>query len=267
VPTFDERTVREAIMNAVCHRNYQLGGSVFVTQYPRKLIVDSPGGFPPGITPENILTRQSPRNRRIAELLARCGLVERAGQGLNLMFELSIRQAKKPPNFLGTDDFQVRLTLEGLVEDPALLATMERIGQETLQTFGTEDFLAVDAVHRGHPIPEALRGRLPRLIELGVIERAGKGEYILSRRFYAETGGKGVYTRKRGLDRETNKALLLKHLHDNRQEGSRLRELCQVLPGLSATQVKSLLRGMRRVGKVHVVGHTNAARWFSVTPD
>jgi ATP-dependent DNA helicase RecG len=262
VPTFDERAVREAIMNAICHRNYQLSGSVFVIQYPRKLIVTSPGGFPPGITTENILTRQSPRNRRIAELLARCGLVERAGQGLNLMFELSIRQAKKPPKFLGTDNFQVRLTLEGLVEHPALLAMMERIGQETLQAFATEDFLTVDAVHRGHTIQEALRGRLQRLIELGVIERAGKGKYILRRRFYAETGEKGVYTRKRGLDRETNKALLLKHLHVHIQEGSRLGELCQVLPGSSAAQVKSLLRDMKKAGKVQVVGHTNAARWF-----
>jgi ATP-dependent DNA helicase RecG len=266
VPTFDERAVREAILNAVCHRDYQLGGSVFVTQYPQKLVVDSPGGFPLGITPENILTRQAPRNRRIAELLARCGLVERAGQGMNLMFELSIRQAKKTPGFTGTDRFHVRLTLGGLVEDPALLAMMERIGQETLQTFGTEDFLTVEAVRRGHSLPEALRGRTPRLIELGVIERAGKGKYILSRRFYVETGKKGVYTRKQGLDRETNKALLLKHLNDNQQEGSRLGELCQVLPGLSAAQVKSLLRDMKQDGTAYVVGHTNAARWFAI-PD
>ncbi len=42
----------------------------------------SPGGFPAGITPENILWQQNPRNRRIAEVLGKCGLVERAGQGV-----------------------------------------------------------------------------------------------------------------------------------------------------------------------------------------
>lgn len=263
VPTIDERAAREAIMNAVCHRDYQMVGSVFVTHYPRRLVVDSPGGFPHGITIENILDRQAPRNRRLAELLHRCGLVERAGQGMNLMFELSVRQSKTLPDFKGTNRFHVRLTLGGLVQDPALLTMMERIDKEIQQPFGTEDFLIVDAVHRGHPIPESLRGQLPHLIDLGVIERAAKGRYTLSQRFYAETGKKGVYTRMRGLDRETNKALLLKHLNRNREEGSRLAELCQVLPNLSTSQVKVLLRDMKKKGTIRVTGHTNAARWFA----
>ncbi len=262
VQTIDERSAREAIMNALCHRDYQMGGSVFVTQYPRRLVVDSPGGFPHGITIENILDRQSPRNRRLAELLHRCGLVERAGQGMNLMFALSIRQSKTLPNFKGTDRFHVRLTLDGLVEDPALLAMMERIDKEIPHSFGTEDFLIVDAVHRGHSIPEPLRDRIPHLVDLGVIERAAKGKYILSRRFYAESGKKGVYTRMRGLDRATNKALLLKHLTENFAEGCPLMELCQVLPNLSSSQVQTLLREMKKEGILRTTGKTKAGRWF-----
>jgi len=42
---------------------------------------------------------------------------------------------------------------------------------------------------------------------------------------------KGTYTRKKGLDRETNKALLLKHIKENTKNGSRLKELMQVLSG------------------------------------
>ena len=49
VPTFNEKVVREAVLNAVAHRDYQLGGSIFVRQYSRKIIVESPGGFPTGI--------------------------------------------------------------------------------------------------------------------------------------------------------------------------------------------------------------------------
>lgn len=81
---------REAILNPVTHRDYRMAGSVFVRQFPRRLDIVSPGGFPPGITPEDLLWRQSPRNRRIAETCARCGLVERSGQGANRMFEESI---------------------------------------------------------------------------------------------------------------------------------------------------------------------------------
>lgn len=92
VPTFDEVQVREALLNAVAHHDYRLGGSVFVRQFAQRLEVVSPGGFPPGITMANALDRQSPRNRRLAEALARCGLIERSGQGMNLMFERAIRQ-------------------------------------------------------------------------------------------------------------------------------------------------------------------------------
>src|SRR5579885_3106814 len=52
LPTFDEVSVREALLNAVAHRDYRLGGSVFVRQYPQRLEVVSPGGLPPGVTPE-----------------------------------------------------------------------------------------------------------------------------------------------------------------------------------------------------------------------
>ena len=94
IPTFHERVVREAVLNAVCHRDYRLHGSTFVRQFPIKLEVVSPGGFPPGITEENILSRHLPRNRRLAEALTKCGLVERAGQGVDYMFKESIQGRK-----------------------------------------------------------------------------------------------------------------------------------------------------------------------------
>ena len=126
VTTFSERVVREAILNAVSHRDYQLGGSVFIRQYPRRLTVESPGGFPVGINEQNILDRQSPRNRRIADVLAKCGLVERSGQGMNLMFELSIQESKPIPDFTGTDQYQVVLNLNGEVQDPSISAVSRK---------------------------------------------------------------------------------------------------------------------------------------------
>ena len=116
VPTFSERVVREAVLNAVSHRDYRHSGSVFVRQYPRRIEIVSPGGFPPGITPENILRQQNPRNRRIAEVLGKCGLVERAGQGFDLIFRECIRQSKPLPDFSHTDAHFVWLTLHGEIQ-------------------------------------------------------------------------------------------------------------------------------------------------------
>jgi ATP-dependent DNA helicase RecG len=267
VPTFNEAAVREAILNAVSHRDYRLSGSIFVRQYPRRLEIVSPGGLPPGITLENILWRQAPRNRRIAEAFARCGLVERAGQGMNRIFEECIRESKPQPDFRGSDEYQVALTLHGEIQDPQFLRFLEQIGQERLTAFVTQDFLLLDLVHREQPIPNLLRDRLPFLINQGLIERTGRGRgvrYILSRELYAFLGQKGVYTRQRGLDRETNKALLMKHIQDNAAVGSQLHELRQVLPALSRMQIQALLRELLSEGRVCLVGRTSAARWYPV---
>jgi len=262
IATFAERPVREAVLNAVSHRDYQSASCVFVRQYARRLVVESPGGFPRGITLENILDRQSPRNRRIADIFALCGLVERSGQGMNLIYEQSIRQGKRLPDFTGTDPHWVVLTLHGEVQDPAFVVFLERIGRETGLSFSTEDFLLLDLVHREHPIPEHLKDRIPPLLDDGVLERAGRGRFVLCRRFYTMIGRKGAYTRKRGLDRETNKALLLTHIERNAREGSPLKDLMQVLPALTRDQVQTLLKELRAEKRAHPVGTTRAARWF-----
>lgn len=262
IRTFAERSVREAILNAVSHRNYQLGGSIFVRQYPRRLEVVSPGGFPTGITVENLLDRQNPRNRRIADVFSKCGLVERSGQGMNLMYEESIRESKPVPAFAGTDAYQVSLTLHGTVQDPNFVRFLERVGKERLATFSTQDFLILDYVKREGAVPDECRLRLQYLLDQGVVEPVTRGKFVLSRRFYGLIRGKGVYTRKRGLDRETNKTLLEKHVTDNQTEGSPLQDLLQVLPSLSKNQVQSMLRDLKAEGRIHCVGNTRSGRWY-----
>ncbi|MBM4037730.1 MAG: transcriptional regulator [Planctomycetes bacterium] len=266
IPTFSEPVVREAILNAVSHRDYRDPGSVFVRQYARKLEVMSPGGFPRGITPENVLwTTPRPRNRRIADTLERCGLVERAGQGVRLMFETSIRQSKPSPDFSGSGDYQVAVRLSGEVQDTNFVRFLEKVGKERGASFSTQDLLLLDLVNRGAPVPQELRARVHALVDEGVLERIGRGRGIrltLSRKFYHFAGKKGAYTRLRGLDRETSKALLLRHLEDNREQGSPLSELNQVLPGLSVLDVQNLLRELKVERRAHCVGRTKRGLWL-----
>lgn len=264
IPTFDEVAVREALLNAVAHRDYRLGGSIFVRQYARRLEIVSPGGFPQGITPENILDQQNPRNRRLAEALARCGLIERAGQGLNLMVESAIRQSKPLPDFSGWSAHEVRLTLRGTVQDPSFIRFLERVGEERLRSFSTHDFVVLDTLRRNEQPPQELMARLPSLIESGVVEKLGRGRgvrYLLSRGLHAALGRRGAYTRQRGLDHETNKELLYRHIRENDADGSPLQDLRQVLPALSGPQVQALLHELRDDRRIRVVGARRWARW------
>jgi ATP-dependent DNA helicase RecG len=266
IPTFNEAATREAILNAVTHREYRLGGSIFVRQYTRRLEIVSPGGLPPGITPENILWKQFPRNRRIADAVARCGLVERAGQGMDRIFEACIRESKPKPDFTHTDAYEVWVTLRGEVQDPRFLRFLEQINREGLGSFTIQDLVVLDCVHHDQPVPEELRARLAVLAERGIIERVRRGEYILSRRFYSFLGQSGVYTRKRGLDKATNKELLMKHIRDAGKEGASLSELLQVNPALSRSQVQKLVLELKAEGRVYVRGRANAARWYAGPP-
>jgi ATP-dependent DNA helicase RecG len=261
VPSFNELVIREAILNAVCHRDYRHAGSVFIKQYPAKIEIVSPGGFPPGITAENILWKQNPRNRRMAEVFAKCGMVERSGQGANRMFELCARESKHPPDFTGTDEYEVFLTLYGKVQDHRFLTFLEKIGLERQVSFDSTDFITLDLINRYQKLPKWAQDRCPTLLKSGVIERVGR-KYILSKKFYEFVNKKGVYTRKRGLDRETNKQLLFKHISDNQNTGSRFSELKEVLPSLSRDQLQKLLAEMKKQKMITVIGRTSAARWY-----
>jgi ATP-dependent DNA helicase RecG len=264
IATFDEVPVREAVLNAVAHRDYRLGGSVFVRQYAKRLEVFSPGGLPPGITPENIVDQQNPRNRRLAEALAKCGLIERSGQGLNLMVETAIRHGKPLPSFVGTAAHEVRLTLEGGVRNPGFVRFMARLGDEALRSFTTRDYLALECLQHERELPPQLKDRLPGLMAAGAVESFGRGKgvrYLLSEALYAALGAKGTHTRQRGLDRETNKALLVTHLSRQKERGAPLAELRQVLPALPESAVQDLLNELRTEGKLVLQGTRRWARW------
>ncbi len=198
VYAYNERAVREAVLNAVCHRNYQLPGSVFVRQYPDKIVFESPGGFIGGITPENVIDRQSARNRRLAEILGRCGLVERSGQGMNLIYEESIKDAKSLPDFDGTNDSRVRLTLGAVMVDDSIIRLLKAIGDKTLSSFATEDFIAVRSALTGGRPTAAAKKRVPRLVALGVLERVGRTKVLVARQYYKAIGKGGSFTRLKG---------------------------------------------------------------------
>ena len=80
------------------------------------------------------------------EILSLCGLVERSGQGMNLMFELSVQEAKSLPDFTGTDDYFVSVTLNGLIIDKEMLSIINRISERNTEVLATDDFLTIDAL-------------------------------------------------------------------------------------------------------------------------
>lgn len=134
---------------------------------------------------------------------------------------------------------------------------------ERWENMSTGDFLVINALYHEMSLPSHLRARLKHLTELGIVEHMGRNKYVLARSLYAAAGKTGVHTRIVGLDRETNKELLLKHIRMNKHKGTRLKELYQVLPGHNRGQLQILMRELRSEGRIYCEGRTNAARWFA----
>ncbi len=262
VPTFSEIAVREALLNAISHRDYRHQGSVFVRQFPRRIEIVSPGGFPPGITADNILDQQLPRNRRIAETFARCGLIERSGQGVDRIVEECVRHGKPLPDYSHSDSHQVWLTLQGEIKDESFLKFLERVGDDKLATLDPHDFLILGLIASGPTIPPELHPRLQQLLDLGILDRTGRGKAIHSRRLYPSTTKSTAKAAERQVARKLAAVLIQERIERNRDEGTPLHELLGVLPSLTRDQVRSLLKQLRAEGKVKVVGGSKNARWF-----
>ena len=189
--------------------------------------------------------------------------MERSGQGMNIIYEQSIQEAKPLPDFTGTDEYSFFITLNGMVLDKNIILFLRKIGQATLDSFSTEDFLVINNVAHGNKIPKDMLDVAEHLMNMGIIERAAKdGHYIFARRYYESIGKAGYYTRLSGLDKGYNIGLLLKHLDGSGSVGAPLRELRQVLPSHSPRQIRVLLESLRSDGKVDVKGKGNGARWI-----
>lgn len=262
ISNFNEEVVREALLNAVCHRDYQLSGSVFVRHSPKSLEIESPGPFPAGVTPENILDRQVPRNRRIAEVFQKCGLVERSGQGADKMFRRSLEEAKPRPDYGKSDPFTVNLKLRADIQDIQFLRFLERLSEEREIRWSLADLLLLDDLRQGKRPHASAHDTLHRLRDQQVIEVVGRGrgtKHILSKRFYTFVGEKGTYTRRKGLDREEKKSLILRHLQEYPK--GFIKDFEQAIPSLSRGQIHTLLKLLKKEEKIEYIGHKRRGFW------
>ncbi len=93
--------VREATINAICHRDYRVNTNIQVRLYDDRLEISNPGGLPQSLRPEDLFSDHDsiPRNRLLAECLFFCGAIETWGSGtLRMVAELK-KAGLAPPEF------------------------------------------------------------------------------------------------------------------------------------------------------------------------
>jgi ATP-dependent DNA helicase RecG len=97
VPAFDEKVVRELLVNALVHRPYTQRGDIFLNLHPDCLEVVNPGRLPLGVTPQNILHASRRRNEGLACVFHDIGLMEKEGSGFDMLYDRLLSSGRPAP--------------------------------------------------------------------------------------------------------------------------------------------------------------------------
>ena len=270
VPDYSKEGFREAVNNAILHRDYSHLGAVYIQWYTDYILITNPGGFPEGITIDNILVHEpKPRNPRLAEVFRRIGLIEQTGRGVDKIFMGQLRYGRPAPDYSGTNQDGVKVVLRGgrpSLNFVAFVYEQEKQGSLTLdeimilnQLFferRIDSDLAGKLIQKG---TQQARAILEKLNERGLIEAKGekKGRvYTLSSHIYQQFGDEKGYVHSRGISLIKHEEMVIDLLKvKKRIKRADVMELC----GLSGDQAAYLLKKMVRKGLIVPIG--NPPRW------
>lgn len=239
VKDFPKNVFQEAILNAICHRDYQSNGAIYVKHYSNKIVIENPGGFPEGINENNIITHPSiPRNKLIAETLQKLKYVQRSGQGVDIIFRDMIFFGKPLPTY-STYSEAVTLTLKSNLEDKNFTKFLIEEQDKNQIIFSTSQIMILkylkdngtitlkDASKHAQLSLEDTQGVLNELINYGYVERNGFKKYILTEKVYYSLGDDVGYIKDKEIEYIRAKDMIIQYLKKNNSiNNTKVRELC-----------------------------------------
>ena len=107
---YPEAALREALLNAIVHRDYSFSGSIIINVNDKQMEFISIGGLLPGLSPEDIKSGISqPRNNKLAEIFHRLRLIESYGTGIRKIYSLYEKCSEQPRIEVTTNTFKIIL--------------------------------------------------------------------------------------------------------------------------------------------------------------
>lgn len=240
LPYFNEEVIRESINNAVAHRDYRRESETVIKLFPDALHIINIGGFPLGVSIDNLLTVPStPRNRLLADVLSKTGVVERSGQGVDKIIKNTLLEGKDEPDYSHSDSFKVELRLSATIKDKAFAMFLESEQRELAE----EDKLSVQEIIGLYNIRKGImpeKNILDALKRRNLIERRGKTRgtyYVLSSCYYEFCGEEGEYSKN--AEWNNNQVLSVIMPHFTRYGQAKMKDLASLLEGhLTRRQVR-----------------------------
>lgn len=269
-PSYPTIAVREALMNALAHRDYELSGAVMVKQYPNRMEISNPGTFIAGIHPDNILHHAStPRNIHLMDLLDRVRLVNRTNLGVPRIYSSLLREGKEPPRYQDSGA-QITLTMLASEITPAFKNFVE-FEQSEGNFLDVDDLLVLqyllkhakanlqDLAKTTQRTNDMAKEQMSRLVECNILEKLGTGtgqSYILSQRVSERLKNNLAYERNHELDKERVKLQIISYI---KNKGKMTRSEIVQMTGWPSQKVYRFMLALRKQNLVQSKGHGNGA--------
>lgn len=258
VPMVDMAAYREAVANALIHRDYHRVAAVHVRLEDDALVISNPGGLVEGVTLANLLvTEPRPRNRTLADAMKRIGVVERSGRGVDTIFRGMLKFGRPAPDYARTDAHSVVVRLPTGAADLDFRRLVVEEERRRSAELPIDSLIALTAIRElKRVMADELAVRIQRdassakhtleaLTEAGLVEAHGSTRgrsYTLSVAVYRAAGDKAGYTRQAGFTPIQHEQMVLNYV---RQHGQIRRADVMDLCRLSADQAKKLLARLR----------------------
>ena len=177
---YPEEAIREALLNAIVHRDYSFSGSVIINVTDHKMEFISLGGLLPGLSPDDIRSGISqPRNKNLAEVFHRLRLIESYGTGIRRIFNLYADCPEQPQIEVTSNTFKIVLPNKNAVYE----AETEKVNSVTPQMKKVLNYIKTNGQITEKEISDLLGLKKTRTFtvakqmrDLGLIKVVGRGE-------------------------------------------------------------------------------------------
>lgn len=271
-----ERALREAIVNAVVHRDYHRHASLPVEvtvlgDPPAVLKVVSPGGFPPGVRANSLIATSSrPRNPVLADAFRALGLAEGEGVGIDVSYAEMVREghrwlpeiAEQGPDVVcvlrgGRPDLQTRVFFDELTETSRAVRDNVRVALAIGMLLDETPLRPEDLAERAQCARADALDAIELLVHLGVLERLADRSlsFRLTREVRTRLTHRLAYKQPAGLAEHW--AVLRAHFDLVPEIGGG--DLSRAL-GVNRVRAAQIARELREKGLIEVVGNARGPR-------
>lgn len=266
LPRFPSRVIREAVANALVHRDYALLGPVRCELRQDELRISSPGGLPVGITQFNIVEESQPRSRILANAFHRAGVVDRSGQGVKIMTEELLRVGRGGPDYSGTTEASVVVSIPSTEADAHVVRYMATVEARNGRPVEFRHLQLMRAIRQVGPMSsqdlaeymklskERTRALVHSAVERGLVETRGVGRgqvVVLPTAFYSLTGENAEHARISIPSRIRQEQMVMEFV-DAAGKASR-KDVAELLR-VASTQATRILKAMRDDGRLEQRG-------------